>query len=80
MATSDILTVAEVASILRCSKAHVHNLINGKVRGVSPLKVIAAGRRRLVRGVTLEEWERQNERVLGSDILPASPEVDAADA
>jgi hypothetical protein len=31
----EILTVAEVAAELRCSKAHVHNAIRGKVAGVS---------------------------------------------
>ena len=46
-----ILTVAEVARRLRCSKAHVYNVINGHVQGVS----------RLVRRSTLEAWERQNE-------------------
>ena len=33
----EILTVREVADELRCSKAHVHNAINGKVSGGSPL-------------------------------------------
>ena len=28
-----ILTIAEVAAELRCSKAHVYNAINGKVAG-----------------------------------------------
>ena len=74
-----VLTVAEVAQELRVSKAHVHNLINGRVRGVRPLQAIPLGRRRLVRRETLESWQRANERVLG-DILPASPEVDAVDA
>ena len=32
--TSSILTVKEVADILRCSKAHVHNAILGKVHGL----------------------------------------------
>jgi hypothetical protein len=33
--TSSILTVKEVADILRCSKAHVHNAIHGKVHGLN---------------------------------------------
>jgi hypothetical protein len=32
-----VLTVMEVARALRCSKAHVHHLIAGTVRGVRPL-------------------------------------------
>ena len=35
--TSNILTVKEVANILRCSKAHVHNAIHGKVQGLPKL-------------------------------------------
>lgn len=57
-----ILTVTEVADVLRCSKAHVHNLINGKVSGVAPLPSLALGRRRLVRRESLSQWIAQNER------------------
>ena len=34
MATHEILTVAEIAVELRCSKAYVYNVIAGKVDGV----------------------------------------------
>jgi len=47
MTGDEILTVAEVASELRCSKAHVYNVIAGNVVGVSPLP--AMGRRKLAR-------------------------------
>jgi hypothetical protein len=57
-----ILTVAEVATELKCSKAHVHNLINGKVAGTSQLPAICLGRRRVVRRSTFERWKRINER------------------
>ena len=73
----DVLTVEEVALELRVSKAHAHNLINGKVRGVRPLPAIPLGRRRIVLRSTLERWQSLNERVLNGDILPASPEVDS---
>jgi excisionase family DNA binding protein len=56
-----VLTVFEVAVLLRCSKAHVHNLINGKLPGVSPLPSLTIGRRRLVRQTTLTSWINQNE-------------------
>ena len=36
MTGDEILTVAEVAVELRCSKAHVYNAIAGKVDGVFP--------------------------------------------
>jgi predicted DNA-binding transcriptional regulator AlpA len=75
--TDAILTVLEVAADLRCSKAHVYNVINDRVAGVSPLPVIAMGRRKLVRRCTLEQWKRTNERSPGRDMLPTSLEVDA---
>jgi excisionase family DNA binding protein len=61
----EILTTTEVALELRCSKAHVHNLINGKVQGAIALPAVTLGRRRLVRRVSLEEWLRANEHTLG---------------
>jgi excisionase family DNA binding protein len=57
-----VLTVSEVARELRCSKAHVHNLINGKVRGARPLPSLRLGRRRLVRRSGLDEWIAANEQ------------------
>ena len=75
--TDAILTVLEVAADLRCSKAHVYNVINDRVAGVSPLPAIAMGRRKLVRRSTLEQWKRTNERSPGSGMLPPSFEVDA---
>jgi len=61
-APSRVLTVPEVAEHLRCSKAHVHNLINGKVPGIPPLPSLFLGRRRLVRRESLHEWISKNER------------------
>jgi excisionase family DNA binding protein len=72
--TSEILRIEEVAKDLRCSRAHVYNAINGKVRGVTRLPVICIGRRRLVRRTALEAWKQINER---NAILSASPEVDS---
>jgi excisionase family DNA binding protein len=59
------MTAEEVARELRVSKARVHNLINGRVRGVSPLPTLTLGRRRLIRRTTLDDWIRANERRLG---------------
>ena len=75
--TDAILTVPEVAADLRCSKAHVYNVINGRVAGVSPLPAIGMGRRKLVRRSTLELWKRANERSPGGGMLPTSLEVDS---
>lgn len=62
---NQILTALEVARELRCSKAHVHNLIKGIVRGILPLPTLSLGRRKLIRRTTLDEWIRANERSLG---------------
>ena len=79
-AADDVLTIAEVAADLRCSKAHVYNAINGKVAGVSALPTITMGRRKLVRRRTLEGWKRANEKGPDGAMLRASLEVDTVDA
>ena len=53
---NDVLTMAEVATILRCSKNHVSNVMNGKVPGLPTLTHFAMGRRKLVRREWLAEW------------------------
>jgi hypothetical protein len=58
----EILTVRDVALELRCSVAHVYNVINGKVKNVSRLPAIALGRRKLIQRDTLEEWKKNNEQ------------------
>lgn len=73
-----VLTVAEVAKHLRCSKAHVYNVIEGKVAGVSPLPAISMGRRKLVRRDSLERWKRVNEKGHDDDNMLPSSEIDAA--
>lgn len=57
----ELLTAAEAARELRVSRAHVHNLINGKVPGALPLPSITLGRRRLIRRASLNAWLRANE-------------------
>ncbi len=74
MSDNDILTVAEVAAELRCSKAHVYKAINGKVTGVYRLPAISMGRRRLVRRTTLEAWKTANEGQTPGGMMPP-PEV-----
>ena len=59
---SENLTIAEVAKDLRCSKAHVYNMVNGKVKGVSPLPAIPMGRKKVVIRSSLERWKRVNEQ------------------
>jgi excisionase family DNA binding protein len=58
--TSNILTIREVADILRCSKAHVQNALRGKVPGVPKLTHLTMGRRKLVRRDWLDQWLEAN--------------------
>ena len=58
--SADILTIEEVAKVLRCSKAHVQNAIRGKLRGVPKLTHLALGRRVLVRRDWLQQWVEAN--------------------
>jgi len=51
-----LLTVAEAARELRCSKAHVHNVIHGRVPDLPPLPVLRIGRRVLIRQEALKAW------------------------
>lgn len=77
-ARDEILTAADVAADLRCSKAHVYNVINGKVAGVTPLPAIAMGRRRLVRRSSLERWKGANEQGQSDAKMRPAHSVDAA--
>ena len=58
---SEVLTVADVAKILRCSKAHVCKIINGKVRDTAPIPAINLGRRKIVRIQSLMRWMNEHE-------------------
>jgi excisionase family DNA binding protein len=55
-----ILTINEVAGILRCSKTHVSHVLAGKVPGIPRLTHIAMGRRKLIRREWLDEWMEAN--------------------
>lgn len=52
----EVLTLAEAARILRCSKAHLCNVLNGRVSGLLPLPHIRVGRRKLIRRASLMGW------------------------
>ena len=54
--TATILTIKEVAELLRCSKAHVQKALVGKIAGVPQLANLRMGRRKLVR----KEWLEQS--------------------
>ena len=60
---SDILTLKEAAELLRCSKAHLSNVLSGKVPRLPPLAHVSLGRRTLIRRATLERWLEQLEEM-----------------
>jgi hypothetical protein len=59
---TDVLTLKEVALLLRCSKAHVSNLLNGRVPGVPTLTHVSMGRRKVVRREWLYSWMDTSKR------------------
>ena len=65
----EILTVRDVALELRCSSAHVYNVINGMIKGTSRLPAITIGRRKLVKRQTFEDWKKVNERGFENAII-----------
>lgn len=56
-----VLNLAEAATLVRCSRAHLCNVINGKVRGIPHLPTVRIGRRVLFRRESLEQWLRELE-------------------
>jgi hypothetical protein len=70
----DVLTMTDVAEILRCSKAHVCKIINGQVSDTPPIPAIAMGRRRIVRRQALLQWMTEREQ---DARMTSSLEVDA---
>jgi excisionase family DNA binding protein len=77
---SAILSLAEVAELLHCSKAHVCNAIRGRVKGVTPLPAISMGRRKLVRRESLKAWLAENNRAPSSAMMERSHRNGAVDA
>jgi hypothetical protein len=53
---SAVLTLTETAAYLRVSKAHLSNVIKGKVPGVPPLRCARVGRRLLIKRERANEW------------------------
>jgi excisionase family DNA binding protein len=81
----DLLTLPEVAAVLHCSKAHVSNVIAGKVQDCPRIPAVRLGRRLLVRREALASWLTQNEAANdntrpANDNLKTSPERDRRSA
>lgn len=58
----DLLTLTEVAELLHVSKAHISNIVAGRVRGCPPIPALPLGRRKLVRRESLLDWIARNEQ------------------
>jgi hypothetical protein len=58
--TTNILTIKDVADILRCSKTHAQNVMEGRVRGLPRLPHLTFGRRKVVRKEWLDSWMEEN--------------------
>jgi carbonic anhydrase/acetyltransferase-like protein (isoleucine patch superfamily) len=66
---SEVLTLADVAKILHCSKAHVCKIVRGKVVGTPRIPSIAVGRRKIIRKEALVLWmSRCEDGSLGSTL------------
>ena len=51
-----VLTVGEAAQVIRCSRAHLLNIVHGRVANVPPVPYVRVGRRLLFRRESLERW------------------------
>ena len=53
---STVMTLKQAAEYLRISKAHLSNILRGKVLGVPPLRCAHVGRRTLIKLAWADEW------------------------
>lgn len=51
-----LLTREEAMTRLRLKPAHFSKMVNGKVKGLPPLRVVRIGRRQFFREETLIQW------------------------
>ena len=53
---SSVLSLKQAASYLQISKAHLSNVINGRVPGVKAVRSFRLGRRVLIKREWIDEW------------------------
>jgi hypothetical protein len=70
----DLLTLADVAELLHCSKAHICKAVAGRIPGCPPIPAVRLGRRKLVRRTSLIAWIEGNEGAASDGMIPVSPE------
>ena len=54
-----VMTLKQAAAYLQVSKAHLSNVINGRVSGVPPIRHFPLGRRILIKREWVDEWLEQ---------------------
>jgi len=54
--SKEVLTIAEIAAVLRCSKEHVKHALDGKLTGLPHMTHLLLGRKKVVRREWLDEW------------------------
>jgi hypothetical protein len=58
------LLLTEAASLIGCSKATAHRLRRGEIDGVPRLPTVQVAKRKwVVLKASLEQWQRENERI-----------------
>jgi Helix-turn-helix domain len=65
LADFDLLTLAEVAKLLHCSRAHISAAVAGRLPGCPAIPAVSLGRRKLVRRASLLSWIESNEQAAG---------------
>src|ERR1035441_8651101 len=63
-----LLTLADVAELLHCSKTHVCKAVSGRVWGCPPIPAVSLGRRKLVRRETPLSWS-EKKRMQAAGVL-----------
>ncbi len=53
---SPVMNLRQAAAYLQVSKAHLSNVIQGKVVGVPPVRCFRVGRRVLIKREWIDEW------------------------
>src|ERR1051326_7628971 len=64
-----IWTISEVAQVLRCSKAHVHKALSGRIAGVPQLAHLSLGRK-LAQGTRSTSGSKRAARKPRASSLP----------
>jgi hypothetical protein len=75
----DLLTLADTAKLLHCSKAHICKVVSGRIQGCAPIPAVSIGRRKLIRREALRLWIERNERVTADAKISTLPERDAGE-